>query len=174
MSIRKTLFAALSLFLLLSNVSAQNTNSVYSRYGYGILDNPALGKSRAMGGIGYGLRDNGSINMLNPASYSAVDTMNFVFDFGVSSSYSRFEENGQKQSNPNGKFDYVAMKIPLKKYWGATLGLVPYSNVGYSFSSDETTSTGDVNYTKTYQGSGGLNAVFLGTGISLGTCFVGC
>jgi len=168
MSIRKSFFSALSLFLFLSCLSAQNTSSPYSRYGLGSLENATMGKSRAMGGIGYGIRDNAQINPLNPASYSAVDTLNFVFDFGVSSSYSFFKENGKSQVNPNGKFDYLAMKVPLKKYWGMTLGLMPFSSVGYSYKEDGTTPFGDLDYTNTYVGSGGLNTVFLGTGISLG------
>jgi len=168
MSIRKTFLSALSLFLFLSCLSAQNTNSPYSRYGLGSLENVSMGKSRAMGGIGYGIRDNTQINPLNPASYSAVDTLNFVFDFGVSSSYSFFTENGKSQTNPNGKFDYLAMKVPLKKYWGMTLGLMPFSSVGYSRKENGTTTFGDIDYTNTYVGSGGLNTVFLGTGISLG------
>ncbi|HEY5499878.1 MAG TPA: hypothetical protein VIK20_05795 [Bacteroidales bacterium] len=168
MSIRKTFLSALSLFLFLSCMSAQNTSSPYSRYGLGSLENASMGKSRAMGGIGYGIRDNIQINPLNPASYSAVDTLNFVFDFGVSSSYSFFTENGKSQVNPNGKFDYLAMKVPLKKYWGLTMGLMPFSSVGYSRKENGTTAFGDIDYTNTYVGSGGLNTVFLGTGISLG------
>jgi hypothetical protein len=169
MSIRKTLFTALSLFLFVSCLTAQNTNSPYSRYGMGSLETQVFGRSRAMGGIGYGIRDNRLINPLNPASYSAVDTLNFVFDFGVSSSCSIFKEKNHMQVNPNGKFDYLAMKIPLKKYWGATLGIMPFSSVGYSYYEDVTLQKGNnyYDYTNTYVGTGGLNTLFLGTGISL-------
>jgi len=168
MSIRKSLLTALSLFLFLSCLSAQNTNSPYSRYGFGSLESPALGKNRAMGGIGYGLRDKGLINPMNPASYSSVDTLNFVFDFGVSSAYSFFKENDVNQVNPNGKFDYVAMKVPLKRYWGLAVGLMPFSSVGYSYSENKNTGLGDVDYTETHVGTGGLNTLFLGTGVSIG------
>lgn len=168
MSIRKTIFTALSLLFFMSSLSAQNTNSPYSRYGYGTLENPALGQSRAMGGIAYGMREKGMINPLNPASYSAVDTLNFVFDFGVSTTTSIFEDNSGRQVNPNGRFDYLAMKIPLKSYWGLALGLMPFSNVGYEYSSTETTSVGNVSYVDGHVGTGGLNTLFLGTGISLG------
>jgi len=169
MFIRKTLLSALSLFFFLSCLSAQNTSSPYSRYGFGALENPALGRGRAMGGIGYGLRDRTSINPMNPASYSSVDTMNFVYDFGVSASCYSFKENGVSQINPNGKLDYVTMKMPLKRYWGLALGIMPFSNVGYTFSKNG--SVGLINkikYTQTYAGTGGLNTLFLGTGISLG------
>jgi len=165
------LFAALSLFLLGGFISAQNTNSPYSRYGFGSLEKPVLGKGRAMGGIGYGLRENGIINPSNPASYSAVDTLNFLFDFGVSASYSNFGENGSHQGNPNGSFDYLAMKIALKRNWGLALGLMPYSSVGYSFGDDYQMKDMDnktITYNKSYGGDGGLNALFAGSSILIG------
>jgi hypothetical protein len=171
MPIHKTLFAALSLFLFLGYVSAQNTNSPYSRYGLGSLENQVFGKSRAMGGIGYGLRDKRSINPSNPASFSAVDTLNFVLDFGLSASYYSFEESGYHQGNPNGSFDYIAMKIPLRRNWGLAIGLMPYSNVGYSFGDDyEMKDMNDktIKYNKSYGGSGGLNTLFLGTAVTIG------
>lgn len=166
MPIHKTLFATLSLFLILGNLSAQNTNSPYSRYGFGTLENQVMGKSRAMGGIGYGLRENGIINPLNPASYSAVDTMNLLLDFGVSASYYNFRENGSSQGDPNAELDYIGMKIALKPNWGLAFGLLPYSKVGYSFGDSYTTRDMDnkkITYDKSYSGTGGLNTLFLGS-----------
>ena len=52
---KKLLFIAI-IACLASSVGAQETNSPYSRYGYGILRDQAVGPSKAMGGIGYGLR----------------------------------------------------------------------------------------------------------------------
>jgi len=166
MPVNKSLIVALMLLFLPLVLTAQNTNSPYSRYGYGIQEYPALGKSRAMGGISLGIRDNGMINPANPASFSAVDTMTFLFDFGVSASYSTFKENDVRQSNPNGSIDYVAMKIPLKKYWGVAAGLIPFSKVGYSYS-ETSDLTDDISQTNSYVGTGGLNTVFLGTSVSL-------
>ena len=36
-----------------------------------------------MGGISFGSRTKHGINVVNPASYSAVDSMTFMFDVGV-------------------------------------------------------------------------------------------
>jgi hypothetical protein len=171
MPIHKMFFAALSLLLFWGNLSAQNTNSPYSRYGFGTLENQIMGKSRAMGGIGYGLRENGIINPLNPASYSAVDTMNLLFDFGLSASYYNFKEDGSSQGDLNAGLDYLGMKIALKPNWGLALGLMPYSKVGYSFGDSYTTRDMDnkkITYDKSYGGSGGLNTLFLGSSAMLG------
>ncbi len=168
MSIRKTLPATLFLLLTLQTLLAQNTNSMYSRYGYGNLETPAMGKSRAMGGLGYGIHDRGLIDVLNPASFADVDTMNMLFDLGMSAQFTAFKEGAVHQFNPNGYLDHVAMKFALKPNWGVALGLVPFSKVGYNFSvSNQVTSIGDVEYSTTFNGTGGLNTFFLGTGCTL-------
>lgn len=166
MSENKSFLVVLLLLLSPIVLTAQNTNSPYSRYGYGIIENPALGKSRALGGTSIGIRDKGMINPSNPASFSAVDTLTFLFDFGMTVSYSEFKESNVRQGNPNGCLDYVAMKIPLKKNWGLAGGLIPFSKVGYSFT-ETSDLTNDITQTKTYAGSGGLNTVFIGTSIEL-------
>jgi hypothetical protein len=167
MSIRKTFVATLFLLFLLPTLQAQNTNSTYSRYALGSLESPAMGKSRAMGGIGYGLHERGLLNPLNPASYADVDTMNMLFDFGLSAQLTHFTENNESQYNPNGYMDHVGMKFALKPKWGVAIGLVPFSKVGYNFSYTDETEVGEVEYTNNYSGSGGLNTFFIGTGATL-------
>ena len=72
----------LLLFIVVSSVaSAQNnTNSPYTRYGYGQLADPGSANSRAMGGVVYALRDKNHVNFANPAAYTAVDSLTFIFD----------------------------------------------------------------------------------------------
>jgi len=164
------LLAAFSLLLIVGSLSAQNTNSLYSRYAFGTLESPAFGKSRAMGGIGIGLRDKGQINPANPASYSAVDTTNLLFDFGMSAQMTRLQEGSTVQYNPNGSLDYAGMKFALKPNWGMAMGIMPFSKVGYSYSLDGEefeTESNTVEYVRGFSGSGGLNTLFLGTSFNL-------
>lgn len=146
---------------------AQQTNSPYSRFGYGVLDAATFGKARGMGGVGIGIRENNMINAANPASYSAIDTMTMLFDFGLNASTSLFKQGSASMSTTNGGLDYVSMKIPLKSWWGAAIGLYPISKVGYTYSFNKVLGNGN-EYTGTYTGSGGLSAVFLGTSVMLG------
>lgn len=164
MSIRKTLIIILLFLLVAQFGTAQNTNSVYSRYAYGLLENPALGKARAMGGLGYGLHEAGLINVLNPASIAEVDTMNMLFDFGLSGQLTSFKEGTQRQQNPNLYLDYVGMKFALKPSWGVALALVPYSKLGYNYSTTANIQNSDEEIATSYSGEGGLNTVYLGTG----------
>jgi hypothetical protein len=146
---------------------AQQTNSPYSRFGYGVLDQATFGQTKGMGGVGIGIRENNMINATNPASYSAVDTMTMLFDFGLNTSTSLFKQGSASMGTTNGGLDYVSMKIPFKPWWGAAIGLYPISKVGYTYTFNNVLGNGD-EYTGTYTGSGGLNAVFLGTSVALG------
>jgi hypothetical protein len=146
-----------ALFVQIAINAQNNTNSPYARYGYGVLADQAFGNQRAMGGIGYGFRDPKTINPLNPASFSGVDSMTFMFDMGVSGVMGWFNEQGNKDSKFNGGLEYVAMQFPLYKDLGVGLGFKPVSYVGYEYQS--TYSDPDV-YTQIYSGSGGVNQLY--------------
>ena len=66
---RQTLIVFLLMMLSAATFAQNNTNSPYTRYGYGKLMDQGSGNTRAMGGIAYGLRDKSQTNVLNPASY---------------------------------------------------------------------------------------------------------
>ena len=146
---------------------AQNsTNSPYTRYGYGELGNRSFGAGRAMGGIGVGLRSSRQINPMNPASYSSIDSMTFLFDFGATFQTSVYKDGTNKQNDMNGNVDYMAMEFPLFKQMAMSAGLLPYSHVGYRFGENKTTIDGQ-RYTEVFEGIGGLNLLYAGLSIEL-------
>lgn len=160
----------------ISSALAQSpTNSPYSRYGYGQLSDATLGSTSGMGGASIGMRRNNQINPSNPASYSAIDSTTFLFEFGVSLQNGIFTEGVNKESKPNGGIDHLAIQFPLIKGMGASVGLLPYSNVGYQFGNS--ISNGGLTGTTTYGGEGGLSLAYFGLaatpfkGISLGANF---
>ena len=51
---------------------AQNVTP-YSMYGYGILGDRATSMQRQMGYVGYAMSSGRQINVMNPASYAAID-----------------------------------------------------------------------------------------------------
>ena len=81
---KHTLCALLLTMVTGMAIAQNNTNSPYTRYGYGDLSDQSFGNSKAMGGIAFGLRDGAQINPLNPASYTAIDSLTFIFEGGVS------------------------------------------------------------------------------------------
>lgn len=163
MNIRKKRLLLLIAFITITPVilaQQVGSNSPYGRYGYGLLSHPAVGASEGMGGISYGVRRSQHVNPGNPASYSELDSLTFIFDFGVSGHYARLDDGLNKQDFYNGNFDYVAIQFPLFRNWGASIGLLPYSKVGYNFGTSRSLS--NIQYLETYRGTGGLSQVYGG------------
>lgn len=163
----KQILCVLSFTILSTLAVAQNnTNSPYTRYGYGQLSDHNSAKNKAMGGVGYGIRDGLQMNLLNPASYSAVDSLTLLFEGGVTLQNTNFSDGVNKLNAKNSSFDYVAMQLRLHRKLGLTLGMVPFSNVGYSMSSVHTNPGIETNVTS-YSGDGGLSQIFLGLGFKV-------
>lgn len=161
----------MSIVILLAQVlCAENgMNSPYTRYGFGQLSMMEVGVNKSMGGTGIGLQNSSQINMLNPASYAAVDTLTFLLDAGLSVHNTNFAEGNVKMNARNTTFDYVAMQFRLKPKLGVTIGMTPFSNIGYNFSNTQVIrddEDGLVTTTNRYSGNGGLRAVTAGFGWS--------
>ena len=165
LKINKLLIASILIFTQLSLAAQNNTNSPYTRFGYGELADRSFGAGRAMGGVGFGLRSSSQINPMNPASYSCMDSLTFLFDFGASGQLSWFDDGINKQNNVNGNVEYIALQFPIHKRIAMSVGLLPYSYVGYSFGALRTNDEGT--YIESYNGSGGLNDLYLGLSIDI-------
>ena len=133
---------------------AQNVSTPYSMYGYGILGDRATSMQRQMGGVGYAMNSGRQINVMNPASYAAIDSLTFLFDMGADLSFIWSQEGDAKSTG--GGLDYLTMQFPISKYLGGSVGLLPYSSVGYAFGNDISHGTME------NQGSGGINELYLG------------
>lgn len=145
-----------------------NTNSPYTRYGFGHLADQGSSNSKAMGGVAYGLRDGSQVNFANPASYTAVDSLTFIFDGAVSLQNTNFSDGTLKQNAKNSSFDYITMQFRLARWCGMSVGLLPYSNVGYSMGEyredvDNSSNSSSV----TYSGEGGLHQAYVGLGLKI-------
>lgn len=152
---------------LLPLTAQNNTNSPYTRFGYGELADRSFGAGRAMGGIGYGLRSPKQINPMNPASYSCMDSLTFLFDFGASAQLSWFDDGTNKQQRVNGNLEYIAMQFPVYKRIAMSVGLLPYSYVGYEFGSTRVDDEDNITSSESYSGSGGLNDLYVGLSIDI-------
>ena len=158
------------LALLVSGaVSAQNmTSSPFSRYAYGDLNENVPTGYRAMGGVGFGMRNNRAINPSQPASYTACDTLTFMMDVAASVNWSRYRDASGMRNKANGNLEYLTIQIPLYKQWIAmSVGLLPYSSVGYNIAMSDSIHS-DYHYTKTYYGDGNISEVY--GGLSFNIC----
>ena len=146
--------------LHLSSVAQNSTSSPYTRFGYGVIADRSFGAGRSMGGIGYGLRSPKQINPLNPASYSCMDSLTFLFDVGATMQYSLLEDKSNSHSNINGNLMYLSMQFPLTRTLAMSVGVLPYSHTGYNFT--VLNRTDDISHVDVFSGKGGLNEVYVG------------
>ena len=156
------------LLLVCGTVMAQNmTSSPYSRYAYGDLNENVPTGYRAMGGVGFGMRNNKAINPAQPASYTAMDSLTFMFDIAASVSWSNYHDARGRKNKANGNLEYVTLQFPLWKRWIAmSVGLLPYSSVGYSIVLED--SIPGYHYKMDYEGDGNISQVY--GGLSFNIC----
>lgn len=156
-----------SALCLAAAAQTNGSNSPYSRYGFGLLSDRAQGFNKGMSALSYGMRGGTELNVKNPASYSAIDSLSFIFDMGFSLQNGNLEQNGKKVNAHNTSFDYLSMGFRASKNLGVSFGLMPYSTIGYAISQQETIknpSTGDMTQTSTHSGDGGVHEAYLGLG----------
>ncbi len=163
----KTTFLILA-FLVASTFSYSQilTSSPYSRYGIGELNLQTFATPSAMGGsfIAY-QQDSISpyyINAANPASLSGLRYT--VFELGGQAQFTKISSSSSFINKRNTNFSYGSVGFPIKRIGGVAFGIMPYSTVGYNITSkQEVANVGEMTYL--FQGDGGINKVFLGTGI---------
>ena len=165
---RQALLALLLTLLSGATVAQNNTNSPYTRYGYGQLADQGSGNSKAMGGVAYGLRDKYQVNFANPAAYTAVDSLTFIFDGGISMQNTNFSNGTLKQNAKNSSFDYITMQFRASRWAAVSIGMLPYANVGYNMSQSYVNSDNSAaSYVTTYSGEGGLHQLYIGAGFKI-------
>ena len=149
-------------------LAQSGTNSPYSQYGLGVLGEQSGGFNRGMNGLGIGFHEHNQINTSNPASYASIDSLSFIFDAGIAGQITNFSENGVKLNANNANFEYVTAGFRLAKHLGVSFGVLPFSNIGYSYSNTgklNNSETGSsTTYENVYYGTGGLHQVYLGFG----------
>ncbi len=159
--------------IMCSTVFAQDGTygaySPYSIYGIGDISKEGTAYNKSMGGVGIATRNNRYINYLNPAAVTARDSLSFMADFGLQQSNNIYKQGDIKSAhNTFNIYDFV-MTFPIWRSSAFMVGITPYSDVGYDFSSIEKNpeiigNTGNISYDS--YGTGGLYQVFAGAGIT--------
>ncbi len=145
-------------------------NSSYSLFGLGLLDEQSDGFRKSMGDAGLGTRIGNRLNTSNPAAGSAIDSLSFIMDVGMKGSFGKMTQENRTVGVNNASLDYVHVGFRLSKRFGLMAGFLPYSSIGYSFSSQPKTITNDINTTlpitssNVYKGNGGLSQVYVSLG----------
>jgi hypothetical protein len=153
--------------LCVFEVQAQNEISTpYSSYGIGSINHSSNGVLDAMGGVSYAMQSPYYINFRNPASYAAFDSLSFIADVAASVYVSRLNQKQLFQKNSYAQPGYLAIGLPVTRHWRTSLGIMPFSSVGYNIESEkEVPNIGSVTYK--YTGEGGVNQLYWGNAFKI-------
>ncbi|MDX6190883.1 outer membrane protein transport protein [Flavobacterium sp. Fl-318] len=153
----------ISTCLLISFVSfaQQGTSSPYSFYGIGDARFKGTLEYRSMGGVAVE-QDSIHLNIENPASYASLGQT--TFSVGGTFGTTKIKTDKETSKAQRSTFDYLALGIPMGKF-GAAIGLVPLTSVGYRISNDKTTIPDAIS--SQLEGKGGVNKVFFGLGYKI-------
>jgi len=168
MQIIKQISLIVSIVFLIINTSISQTltSSPYSRYGIGDIASKGFGRNKALGNIGIGLRSPYHLNITNPASYSSMDSLSFIYEFGVNGKQTKYVTKNLNYTNNNVNINYVAIGFPITNFWFSSIGLIPYSSIGYKIKTDSVyQNIGKVE--NNYTGNGGINQFYIGNSIKL-------
>lgn len=170
----------LSLFILsilsLYTYGQDNSGTPYSLYGIG-LQPENNGPYTAMGGVSAAMRDNRNINFLNPAAYTALDSMRFNFQAALSGEVTWISTHKESSHYNVAQNAYLVMALRLYKKLYFSFGFTEKSDVGYDILySDRISGSANTTFNQNIQGEGGLNDMYAGFGwryknLSLGINF---
>ena len=166
--------AAMFPFAVSAQTSSINAFSPYTMYGIGEQNSPGTLQMRAMGGAGVAMRSVSTVNLLNPAAYSAAPQKTFLFNFGLEGQnyYNAQTVGGVGKRTAYNTFNFhdIAFQMPVAKRLGLGFSLTPYSSVGYrtkyyhEYDPEDPiyANVGNIQYN--YQGEGDVTEVKVGLG----------
>ena len=154
----KKLVVVLFVFCGLSAFAQLGTSSPYSRFGLGDLQGNTFPEYNALGGGVTALSSSNSVNPSNPASYTSFRANSFLFSTGGLHNTTQIQNSTDKQIANNSAFSHLTIAFPISSKLGASFGMLPYSNIGYTLNARDTVVNADMIYT----GDGGLSKVYFG------------
>lgn len=145
-------------FSTITIVAQRNSASPYSYFGIGETFEAITVEQASMGGIGVALKDTHRLNFTNPASNA--DLRAATYAIGGSLSFLTIKEGTQSQTGNSTNLRYISLGFPIGKKAGLSVGLQPFSSVGYSLLDNQNTD----NITL-FKGEGGANKIYASFGI---------
>jgi long-subunit fatty acid transport protein len=161
---RKISFLYILLVLQTASFAQQRTTYPCSLFGIGEINPKGSIQTMGMGRTGIALSSSKYLNNVNPASYHSIDSLSFFFDMGVNGLYSRYWSSDSKDYQEG--FDLnlrnVAMGFRINPKWAGSIGISPYSTVGYKVNTRKGIEGVEGGYFDvTMTGAGGLSEFYI-------------
>ncbi|MCS6990411.1 MAG: hypothetical protein NZL95_00945 [Chitinophagales bacterium] len=149
------------------------TNIPYSRYGIGAIQDPSGAHLRAWASPAAAFQNAYSSTFLNPASYAHLQVTTLeanLYQKALAVSTSA----DSSSTFLDGGLASLSFSFPLiRSRWGFSLGLMPFSRVGYNLLQRNDSVAGIGLSHNQFQGSGGTNLFYLGSGGRIGNFSIG-
>lgn len=149
----------LALFLVTFAYGQKGTNSPFSYYGLGEKRFGGNTENALMGGMNAYV-DSTRVDVRNPASLAKLTRT--TFSLATSYDIRKMETPASSYNERTFLLDYLNLSFPVYKNLGVSVGLRPYTSVGYRLISKETLNGREQYYS--YEGSGGVNQAYLAAG----------
>ena len=147
--------------LFLVSFAFAGKGSIYSRYGIGEINPFLSGKNTGMGNTGLAMFGETQINLLNPASTANIASTILAASY----QYRNFNSEDASGSSVfgTGNISSLALAFPVyaPKKIVLTIGILPFSSVGYEQQVSQRTSGGE-DIVQTFDGRGGISSAQLG------------
>ena len=154
------IFSCMFLFLYTDAKAQSGTSSPLSIFGIGEIETRDFGRTVGMGNAGIGFQSENFLNRRNPAGLSGIDTLRFVLDISAAIKFSEFITSAHQQRTNDFNFKNLAVGVRVGKRWTSSVGLAPYSNVGYHLKDPIVINGTDDHLDADYSGSGGVNRFY--------------
>ncbi|WP_299107603.1 hypothetical protein [uncultured Tenacibaculum sp.] len=139
-------------------LAQRNSASPYSVFGIGENFEAVTVEQASMGGIGVAMKDSKYLNFVNPAANA--DLRYATYGLGGSLTFLTLKEGNSSQSGNSTNLRYIALGFPIGKKAGFSVGLQPFSSVGYSLVNNSNAQDVTV-----FRGSGGTNKIYASFGM---------
>jgi hypothetical protein len=163
------LFTALFILFAFQKASAQNVSSPYSIIGIGDIESSYFNRTSGMANTGIAYRNNTYIILNNPAAISGLQSQLFIIELSSRGKFVTYSGNGLT-TNLTGKdfsVERLSLGIRVNKWWGSSIGLMPFSTSNYAFSGTKSLEGTSSTLPVQYDGSGGINRYFFANGFRI-------
>lgn len=154
----KRILLGVFVFSSLTLLAQRNSASPYSFFGIGEKFEAVTVEQASMGGIGVAMKDAHYLNFINPAANA--DLRYATYALGGSLTFLTLKEGTTSQSGNSTNLRYIALGFPIGKKAGFSVGLQPFSSIGYSLLNNSDSVNGTL-----YRGTGGTNKLYASFGM---------
>ncbi len=171
---RKSFFISGTLLAAMHTGFAQNNSSPYSILGIGDMEESYFNRTSGMANTGIAYRNKNYLTHNNPASASEIQEQFFTVEAAARGKFVTYYTNSLN-STVNQTRDFSVSRfsvgIKVKKWWGSSIGLMPFSTANYSFSGKKSIQGTNAFTYAEYEGKGGVNQFYWDNGFKIGKHF---